>query len=176
MIICPHCDTENIKGNDTCEQCGQALVDLHLPKPASHVEKRLLRDRLKVLNPHLPESVVTPETRVGDVVQMLAERSIGCVLVVDDEKLVGIFSERDALLKLNTRATELKDRPISDFMTRVPQVLDIEAKIVYAIHRMDLGTYRHVPITDSDGRPTAILSVRDILRYLRKTLEENGCH
>ena len=58
-----------------------------------------------------------PETPVREVLQLLVEKSIGCVLVADQGRPVGIFSERDALVKLNCRATELGDRPISEFMT-----------------------------------------------------------
>ena len=172
MIICPYCDSENIEGVDSCEHCGQSLNELHLPKPATHVERCLLRDRLSKLQPHRPVTTVTPETPVGEVIKLMAAKTIGSIVVTQDDKLVGIFSERDVLLKINTRAVELADRPVSEFMTANPQSLDRDAKVAFALHRMAIGRFRHVPITDAESRPTAIISVRDVLRYFTEKMAE----
>jgi len=90
--------------------------------------------------------------------------------VVEQGKLVGIFTERDVLMKLNDRAAELGDRPVSQFMTETVQSLPATAKIAFALHRMDLGGYRHVPIVDDEGRPIGIFSVRDMLNYLTRKM------
>jgi len=172
MIICPYCDAENISGVDTCDHCGQPLSDLHLPTPASHVEQCLLRDRLRTLPPNRTVTSVTPDTPVGDAVKLLALQSIGCVVVTENERLVGIFSERDVLMKLNARLSELAHHPVSEFMTANPQSLDREAKVAFALHSMAVGHYRHVPIVDEQSRPTFIISVRDVLQYLTEKMSE----
>jgi CBS domain-containing protein len=169
MIICPYCDSENIGGADLCEQCGQPLDDLHLPEPATAVERALLRDRVAVLRPKRPV-VVAPSTPLREVLQTMLQRGIGCVLVVEDGKLAGIFSERDVLMKVHTRAAELGGRPVSEFMTAKVETLLPTAKIAFAVHRMDLGGYRHVPIVDESGAPTGVISVRDILGYLTERM------
>ena len=87
-------------------------------------------------------------------------------MIVDGGKPVGIFSERDALLKLNTEAVALSDRPISEFMTANPETLEGSAKIAFAVQRMDLGGYRHLPIVSSNNQLQGIISVRAILKYL----------
>jgi CBS domain-containing protein len=173
MIICPYCDCENITGADDCEQCGQALSDLNLPTPASYVERCVLRDRLSALHPSRPVAVVAPETKIHDVLTLLAQRSIGCVLVTQEDRILGIFSERDVLIKLNTQAAKFMNRPVSEFMTRDPQSLDSEAKVAFAIHRMSVGGFRHVPVTDAHGVPVSMVSVRDVLRYLTEKMREN---
>ncbi len=170
MIICPYCDYENINGADACEHCGQTLNELHLPTPASHVERCLLRDRLRVVPPTSPVTTVAPSTPIGEVLQLLANHKIGCVVVVDEQRIVGIFSERDVIIRLNTRTAELLDRPVSEFMTPEPQALDEDAKVAFALHRMSVGHYRHVPVVDKQGRPTGIISVRDVLRYLTEKM------
>jgi CBS domain-containing protein len=174
MIICPYCDCENITGADDCQQCGQALSDLNLPTPATYVERCMLRDRLSALNPSRPVASVAPATKIRDVLALLAQRSIGCVLITEDDHILGIFSERDVLLKLNTQAVKFLDRPVSEFMTRDPQSLDSEAKVAFAIHRMSIGGYRHLPVTDAHGSPVAMVSVRDVLRYLTEKMRENA--
>ncbi len=169
MTTCPYCDFENIEGMDNCEQCGQPLGDLHLPDPATLVERSLLRDRVSVLNPKTPV-VVSPSTSVAQVLKILVDRRIGCVFVVDQNRVVGVFSERDALLRINTDAPRFAQRPISEFMTSGPQSLESDAKIAFAVRMMDLGSYRHVPVVDENGAPTGVISARDILRYLSEKM------
>lgn len=168
---CPYCDHPNIDGIDTCEKCRASLTDQNLPPPTTAVEKALLRDRVGVLSPKRPFTV-SPETTVGEVLRMLIERRIGSVIVVEGERPVGIFSERDALFRLNTDAAWYENRPIRDFMTPNPQCLLADAKIAYAVQRMDLGSFRHVPIVDNDGKLTGVISVRDILGYLTEQMSK----
>ncbi|MCA9184252.1 MAG: CBS domain-containing protein [Pirellulaceae bacterium] len=164
MIICPYCDAENIQGADVCSDCGHTLADLHLPSPATEVERSLLRDRLDTLAPKTP-IVVSSRTSVGDVLQLLVARKIGAVFVVEGSQVVGVFTEKDALMRLGTRAAELRNEPISKFMTANPQSLEVTAKIAFAVRTMDDGSFRHIPVV-SGGEPVGVISVRDILQYL----------
>lgn len=169
MIFCPHCHKKNIDGAEDCEHCGQPLADAHLPPPASHAARSLLEDRVHVLEPSSPFAVA-PTTPVGDVMRLMVERKIGCVLVAEGPKLVGIFSDRDALRKINAAAAELAARPVSDFMTANPQTLMADAKIAFAVHRMDLGGFRHLPILSPGGELVGVISAGDILRYLTEIM------
>lgn len=165
MIICPLCDYENMDGADSCEQCGQPFAEAHLQSPKTAIERGLLVDRVARLQPK-PPITVTVSTPVRDVLQLLVDRQIGCVFVTEGDSIVGVFSERDALMRLNTQAPNYMDEPISRFMTPNPQSLPASARLAYAVHQMDLGGYRHLPILDDQGRAEGVISVRDILRYL----------
>lgn len=169
MIICESCGHKNIEGANECEECQQPLDDTHLVEPTNVVEQSLLTDRVSILNPKIPITV-QPDTAVQDVMQTLVDRGIGCVVVVQEGQTVGIFSERDVLIRLNTDARQLKDRPVSDFMTPNPRTLPVDAKIAFATQRMDSGGYRHVPILDAEGNLCGIISARDILRYLTEKM------
>ncbi len=169
MTTCPYCASENIDGIDEFAECGQPLVDTHLTPPANEVERSLLADRIQVLAPKTPITVA-PATPVGEVLKLMAEQGIGCVVVVDKDRPVGIFSERDALRKINASAAQVSDRPIADYMTSNPQTLVADAKIAFAVQRMDLGGYRHLPIMGPGGELVGIISARDILRHLSNCL------
>ncbi len=164
MIICPDCGHENILGADECEDCRQPLSSLSKPVPSSDIERSLLKDSISVLAPATPLTVA-PATPIGEVLRTLVDHSIGCVLVVEDDQVVGIFSERDALMRLNVNANQLLDKPVAQFMTPAPETLETTDKLAFALHKMDLGGYRHVPIL-TDGKVTGVISIRDILRYL----------
>jgi CBS domain-containing protein len=165
MIVCPYCSSENFEGADLCEDCGQALSDSYFAPPANEVEKGLLQDRVSVLAPK-PPLTVKPNTPVSEVLNLMVQRKIGCVIVADGIKPLGIFSERDALRKLNVNAKEQGSQPVADFMTPNPQTLVANAKIAYAVQRMDLGGYRHLPIVGDNGELLGIISARDIINYL----------
>jgi CBS domain-containing protein len=167
-ILCPYCEAENIEGADECQACGAGLMELSVRVPASSVESDLLRDRIERLWPKQP-STVTPDTPVGEVLAKMVNETIGCVMVVDGDRLVGIFSERDALMKINTDAPKFKKRPISQFMTPEPVTLETNDRIAYALHKMNVGGYRHIPIL-FNGKLVGVISIRDILRYLTERI------
>jgi len=164
VSTCPYCEHENIDGEDECEACHQPLTFLSKPQLATPIEHSIVKTRIGVLFPQPPLSV-TSSTPVGEVLQLLVDRRVGCVVIIDDGRLVGVFTERDALFRLNTEYAELLPRPVSEFMTPNPEVIRVTDTVAIALHQMDLGGYRHLPVID-DGEVTGVVSIRDILRYL----------
>lgn len=164
MIACPFCGSENTEGSDLCDDCQHSLTDLSIPRPATSVERGLLKDRIRALEPKTPFTVA-PETLIGEVLKSMIDESIGCVMIVEDGQLKGIFSERDALNKLNAEVKQYIDRPISSVMTPDPITLEAKNRIAFALHNMHVGGYRHLPIM-TDGKLVGVISIRDILNYL----------
>jgi CBS domain-containing protein len=169
MILCPYCGSENIEGADDCAGCLQPLHDTHLAPPRTSLERAVLHDRVAALKPKQPITVA-PDMPVGQVLRLMVEHRIGCVLVTDGARLLGIFSERDALRRLGASAATHENQPVSEFMTAQPQTLVADAKVAFAVHRMDLGGYRHLPVVDQRGQLQGIISARDILRHLTESL------
>lgn len=169
LLPCPYCGADVIEGADECEACGQPLTDSHLPIPATPVERALLSDRVQLFQGRKP-LVVSPTMPVREVLRLLVDNKVGCVLVVDQGQAVGIFTERDALMKLDESSSQWADKPVSEFMTAGVQSLPPNSKIAFAVHRMDQGGYRHVPVVNEKGEPVGIVSVRDILGYLTKAM------
>jgi len=167
-MICPDCGFDNLEGVDTCERCSQSLTAFSKPQGQTAIEKAIFRDRIDVLKPR-EHPLVSPDMPVGRVLELLVQKKVGCALVVEGETLVGIFSERDALFRLNTEAASLADRPIRQFMTPSPVTLELKNKIAFALHRMALGGYRHIPIM-CEGKLIGVISVRDILGYITQKL------
>ena len=164
MIPCPYCGSENLEGADVCEDCENSLTDLSIPVPSTAVEQGLLSDRIGLLSPRPPLTAAVG-TPVGEVLQQMVSESIGCVIVVDNDQVKGIFSERDALSRLNADVAKLLDRPIESMMTPDPITLKADDKIAFALHKMHVGGYRHIPILD-DEKLVGVISIRDILNYL----------
>lgn len=163
---CPYCSHWNIPGADTCENCRQDLAELDLPQASSEVEASIMESTLAKFELK-PTCVVAPDTRVAEVIAVLQERKFGCALVGDASNIVGIFSERDVLVRLSDSYEESINFPISEFMTPNPEMLDINTPIAYALNRMSVGDFRHLPIT-KNGHLEGIISLRAMLSFLSK--------
>lgn len=103
---------------------------------------------------------------VRQAIELMQRERIGCVLVVDAERLVGIFTERDILTRVVARQVDIDHLRIDELMTPEPECLDADNELVYALNQMSVGGYRHIPLIDAQGRPTGVVSMRDIVDYL----------
>lgn len=161
---CPHCDHENLSGDDVCAFCGQDLTQMDRPAPTTPVERSVMEDPLESI-PLDPPPLVEPNTPLSEVVALLVARNVGAVLVASECGLAGIFSERDLLTKVGDRYAEWRQEPVGRFMTPRPEVLSPDDPIAFALNRMDVGHFRHIPLVDG-GVPIGLVSIRRILRYL----------
>ena len=170
-MICPSCGHANLAGADFCESCENSLADAELTcRSGTMIEESIQSDPVSLLDPVTPIAV-QPTARVRDVVRLLAEHNIGCVLVVFCDALAGIFSERDVLMRIGERLEELADHPIRHFMTPAPETLAPDDGIAFALNRMAVGDFRHIPIEVGE-RAVGIISVHDILRYTTQQFPE----
>jgi CBS domain-containing protein len=101
---------------------------------------------------------------VRGVLHALREAATGAAMVCQDGRLVGIFTERDALRHL-AEAADL-DAPVSSFMARNPVTLHPQDSIAQAISLMSTGGFRRLPIVDDGGKLVGLLKVSGVLRYL----------
>ena len=165
MLVCPLCGADDIiSGVDSCEHCMQPLTDMFIQVPRFSVEADLLRDTVEEI-PSQPLAEVSPQTTVGEALQKMVEEGVGCTLVCEEGELVGVFTERDALLKIGADAPRHREDPVSRHMTPNPATLAVGDKIAFALHKMDLGGYRHLPIMNGQ-RVSSLISIRGILKYL----------
>ena len=129
-------------------------VDFQLNLSSETIEHAFLLDPL----------CASPESSVREVLGAMATGNRAAVLVCRDERLVGIFTERDALKMMAGGANF--DVSLNDVMTRNPVVLSRQDSVGTAIARMSLGGYRRLPIVDEEGRPLGLLKIEAILHYL----------
>jgi CBS domain-containing protein len=166
-MICPTCGFENIQGSDNCDNCGADLRTVDIPRPGSEFEARLVGEDLATLHPASP-LIVAPATPVLDAIRTMRDHNAEAVLVADDGHLVGIFTERDALLKVAGKSID--GVQVEDVMKRDPVVLRPHDSVAVAIHKMAVGSFRHIPLVD-DGRPTGVVSSRDLFRHIISILD-----
>ncbi|HEY1559243.1 MAG TPA: CBS domain-containing protein [Kofleriaceae bacterium] len=107
---------------------------------------------------------------VGDamwkVVSEMKAKGRGAVVVEENDALVGIFTERDLVGRLDHGDVLWSHVVVRDVMTPHPTVIRPEDSLAEAIRRLVAGKRRHLPIVDATGRPTGLLSIRDVLAFL----------
>ena len=166
-MICPNCGFDNLPGAEECSSCLQDLTQLDRPIPLDRIERTLMETPVAVLRPPRPVTV-PPTATLAEVMRLLIERDLGAILVAGgDGKLLGIFSERDLLIKVAGLHEAYAELPVSQFMTSKPETISAEDTLAFAIHKMDIGGYRHLPMV-KDGKPTGVISVRDMVRYITR--------
>jgi CBS domain-containing protein len=171
-MICPTCGCDNLPGNEECSNCQQDLTPLDRPAPHNRVERSLMEDLVKALTPKAPVTLPASAT-VRDAIQTMLTRNIGAVLIVDaDGKLAGIFSERDLLTKVAGLRADFSNLQVRDFMTPNPETVTDTDTLDFVMHKMDGGGYRHLPVVTS-GRPSGVISVRDMLRHITRLCKSN---
>lgn len=124
----------------------------------------ILEARINDLDTY-PALVVPESASVGDAIRLMVERHVGAVLVVRDGRAIGIFSERDVMRRVVISGVGL-ERPVMDAATPDPEMLGPDDNIAFALNRMVIGGYRHIPIVDDSGAPVAILSQREIVSHI----------
>jgi len=103
-----------------------------------------------------------PSTTVRQAAELMAQRHVGAVVVVEDDHLIGIFSERDAVFRVVARGLEPTTTPLADVMTRAPVTIEPDRSFGHAMAVMHEHHCRHLPVVEN-GRPIGIVSARNAL-------------
>jgi CBS domain-containing protein len=163
---CPDCGHDNHAGVDLCQNCGASLVVESLPHPKHGLQRAIMETPLRALDPE-PAITVPPGEPTANVVRLMRDRRHGSVLVLDDGRIVGIFTERDIVNRVAGQRRDLDSLPISEVMTRNPKALRDDHSVAFALHRMAVGNYRHVPVL-TKGQPPRFVTVRGVLKFLHE--------
>jgi CBS domain-containing protein len=110
---------------------------------------------------------VPPTTSVIDTLHLLSEKNIGAVVVMEGEKLVGIFSERDYARKGIIQGRKAKSTPIMDVMTHHVFTVDPEMTMKECMELISSKKIRHLPVME-EGKVIGVLSIGDIVNSMIK--------
>lgn len=130
------------------------------------IDNRFLAKSVGLLNPPTP-LLVHEDEPVRTALEKLKQHKVGSVIVTDlPGKVVGIFSERDVILKITLTDIDVDRTPISQLMSKNPQTATMTTTIAFALNMMSQGGYRHIPIVDDANFPVGMLSVKNIVDFI----------
>ncbi len=113
----------------------------------------------------VPPPGVSADVRVLDAVSTMKEAKMGACVVFENNKLVGIFSERDLMLRVVAAGLDPDKTPVREVMTTKLEILTTQADSSEALELLVSRHIRHLPILDEDGSVAGLLSVRDLLQH-----------
>jgi CBS domain-containing protein len=106
--------------------------------------------------------LAAPDASVAQAARRMMRGNVGAVMVVEDSRLVGIFTERDALFRVMAQGLDPSTTMLRDVMTPDPITVKPDESFGYALLVMHENGFRHLPVVDS-GRPVGIVSARHAL-------------
>ncbi len=124
----------------------------------------LKNEKVQALKPKVP-CLVQSETTLTQVVALMVKEKNGCVVVQNQGKRAGIFTERDLMTRVIEPGLDPRTK-VGEVMTPKPKTLSVESPVSEAIRMMSQGGYRHIPIVNRQGGVEGVLSVKAVIRYL----------
>ncbi len=124
-----------------------------------------LRDRPEFASKAKPLTFA-PTASVADAVAAMSERNYGSIIVVDDdEKVIGVMTERDVMKRLVHAERSAKETRVEDIMTRDPRVARETDQVLDWMRIMSNDRFRRLPVVDDDGRIKAVFTQGDLVSY-----------
>lgn len=133
---------------------------------ASRLVAAILRHPIRELATLKPAICVAPATSVRAAIEKMNQGRVGCVLVEEHGRLLGIFTERDVLTKVAAQPVDVDHTRVDAVMTPDPESLRPDDRISYALNKMSLGGFRRIPLVDQEGRPVGVVSMRNVVDFM----------
>jgi CBS domain-containing protein len=121
---------------------------------------------------HRPPVACSPAATVQEAVAAMLEHRVGAVVVLEDSRLAGIFTERDLMVKVVAEGRDPTRTALRDVMVARPVTVRADTRRAEALQRMIDGHFRHLPVTDASGRVLGTLSIRQLLQHQIQRVSE----
>ena len=105
------------------------------------------------------------DIKIAEAVDQMSQRNYGAVLITDQGKLCGIFTERDLLRRVAASRIDIEKTPISEVMTSNLKTAKVDDMVSDCLRRMSQGRFRHMPVIEKDGTLRGMLSQGDFVAY-----------
>jgi CBS domain-containing protein len=127
----------------------------------------VLKQQVRELLPTLPTAVALgQEASMREALDIMRDQQLSCVLLVEQGQLVGIFTERDVVTTVARTLLDIDHVMLRDVMRLNPECVVLDDTLMDVLHQMSVGEYRHVPVVDEQGQPTALVSMQTIFDTL----------
>ena len=106
------------------------------------------------------------DASIQSVIESMQTTHSSCILLINNDKITGIFTERDVVTKIVSRNVDIENEKICDYMTNNPETLESDDSIAFALNKMIDGGFRHIPIIHSKSKDIFIISMQDIINSI----------
>jgi len=117
----------------------------------------------------------TENSSLKQAILTMQKQQIGCLIVSNENKdVLGIFTERDILLKVVGKDLNLEQEKIKDYMSPHPTSMNIDDSVIKALQAMEFGQFRHMVVLDDQLNLKSVVSMKDIAKCLLHTIENKS--
>ena len=133
-----------------------------------HQEEPEMKEAVKIQDPISTMTLTKPQvidlgTSLRHTLDIMQDTKSNCILTLENEKLGGILTERDILLKVTGKGYDLDLTTIDEFITPKPESVTRDDPVAYALNKMYVGGFRNVPVVNDELYPIGIISIADIV-------------
>src|SRR5262249_51796745 len=114
-----------------------------------------------------------PSATVYEASKKMSEHLIGSILIIDGEKLVGIFTERDLLNRVVSQQLDPKQTVITQVMSKNVRTISIQEPVESVFKKMEETKCRHMPVVDGE-KVVGVITMRNILEWLTEQMQEEN--
>lgn len=144
------------------------------PKQYADPLQRALAEDTVLTIQATPYASVPPDTPVSVALKRLAELHVACLLIEENGRLQGVFTDRDVLYNVALEYDQIKDRPVREVMTANPIYLRETDSTAAALCVMAVFGFRHVPVLSVDEKIVGIVSPQRVVNYLQEHLQSSS--
>jgi CBS domain-containing protein len=148
----------------------QDPLENYEPKVYTDMLERALAEEKVIAIQYRPVATASPDTPVHEAIEELIKLHVGCLLIEEQGKLIGVFTDRDVLNKVALEYDQMKDKPVTEVMTPNPAFVYESDSSGAALSVMAVSGFRHVPVTDINQKVLGIISPQRVTTFLRKHL------
>ena len=134
---------------------------------STELQRALAEDHVGALNSR-PYLMIAPQAPLSEAIEMLHQSGVSSLLVVDGQRLVGIFTERDVLEKVVEQYSRVSSDPVERFMTSDPTIVFQTDPSAAAAAAIAVAGHRHVPVVDMDQHVQGIVSPRRVFEFMEQ--------
>jgi CBS domain-containing protein len=115
---------------------------------------------------------IDPAATVYEALQVMADKGIGALLVMQNNRLLGVISERDYARKIILTGRSSKTTPVSDIMSSPARTVSLDTTVDDAMRIMTEHRIRHLPVLDGAAKVAGIISVGDLVKWIITSHEQ----
>ncbi|GBD37653.1 Arabinose 5-phosphate isomerase KdsD [bacterium HR36] len=135
------------------------------------LQRNLQREKVGQLTDLQKPLLLRPNDTVREAVRRMQESRTGCVIICEENRIAGIFTERDLVRRVLAAGKPLSIT-LRECMTPQPVYVRDSETVGMALRRMQQGGYRHLPVVNEAQVPVAVLSIKRILRYIAEHMPD----
>lgn len=144
-------------------------MPIDLPDQRSILHRRFLQAKVELISP-ITAPLLSPQTSLEQAIKALQAVPLGCALITERNQLLGIFTERDLLVRCASLDQPTLNDTVGNYMTKNPQSIKSNASVARLLHLMSVGGFRHAPVVGPGADQLRLVSSKNFVDFIHRNV------